>query len=45
MRSSSTQLAGVGGTGPNAVTPLGGGRLVGGDATASLPLVKFLLVL
>lgn len=27
---SSTQLAGVGGTGPNAVTPLGGGRLVGG---------------
>lgn len=28
---SSVQLAGVGGTGPKAVTPLGGGRLVGGD--------------
>ncbi len=31
-RSSSTQLAGVGGTGPRAVTPPGGGRLVGGEA-------------
>ena len=30
-RSSSTQLAGVGGTGPRAVTPPGGGRLVGGE--------------
>jgi hypothetical protein len=28
---SSVQLAGVGGTGPRAATPLGGGRLVGGD--------------
>ena len=29
----STQFAGVGGTGPNAATPVGGGRLVGGETT------------
>ena len=32
----SSQLAGVGGTGPSAVTPLGGGRLVGGDTIGSV---------
>lgn len=32
----STQSAGVGGTGPRAATPLGGGRRVGGDTTGSL---------
>lgn len=44
-RSSSTQLAGVGGTGPNAVTPLGGGRRVGGETMGWVSLVKSLLVL
>ena len=39
-RSSSAQSAGVGGTGPRAVTPLGGGRLVGGDKTGSLVLLR-----
>lgn len=34
---SSVQFAGVGGTGPRAVTPLGGGRRVGGDTIGSLP--------
>ena len=34
----STQSAGVGGTGPRAATPLGGGLRVGGDATGSLVL-------
>jgi len=33
----SCQFAGVGGTGPKAVTPLGGGRRVGGDTMGSLP--------
>jgi hypothetical protein len=32
----STQSAGVGGTGPSAVTPLGGGRRVGGEITGSV---------
>lgn len=45
VRSSSTQFAGVGGTGPNAVTPLGGGRLVGGDSMGSDAPPKSLLVL
>lgn len=35
--SASIQSAGVGGTGPRAATPPGGGRLVGGDVTGSLP--------
>lgn len=35
---SSRQSAGVGGTGPRAVTPLGGGRRVGGERIGSLPL-------
>lgn len=39
MFSSSFQLAGVGGTGPSAATPLGGGLLVGGDVSGSLPLL------
>jgi hypothetical protein len=34
--SDSIQSAGVGGTGPRAVTPLGGGRRVGGEATGSV---------
>lgn len=38
LSSVSTQSAGVGGTGPNADTPLGGGRRVGGDMIGSLPL-------
>lgn len=32
----STQSAGVGGTGPSDVTPLGGGRLVGGEIIGTL---------
>lgn len=39
-RSSWAQSAGVGGTGPRAVTPLGGGRLVGGDMIGSLVLLR-----
>lgn len=36
----------MGGTGPKAVTPVGGGRLVGGETTGSLPLeTKFLFTL
>lgn len=38
------QFAGVGGTGPNAVTPIGGGRLVGGDMTGA-PFSPALLTL
>lgn len=38
--SSPTQSAGVGGTGPSAVTPLGGGLLVGGETTGSLVLLR-----
>jgi len=37
MASPSLQFAGVGGTGPRAETPLGGGRLVGGETIGSLP--------
>ena len=36
----SFQLAGVGGTGPSAATPLGGGRLVGGDTIGSVVLLR-----
>lgn len=39
-RSSSTQSAGVGGTGPRAATPPGGGRRVGGEATGSDVLLR-----
>jgi hypothetical protein len=39
-RSSSTQSAGVGGIGPRAVTPPGGGRLVGGETTGSVVLLR-----
>lgn len=39
-RPSSVQSAGVGGTGPRAVTPLGGGRLVGGDRIGSVVLLR-----
>lgn len=42
--SSFTQFAGVGGTGPNAAIPLGAGRLVGGEMTAS-PFSPALLAL
>lgn len=37
MLSPSLQFAGVGGTGPSAETPLGGGLRVGGDTIGSLP--------
>ena len=37
IASSCCQFAGVGGTGPRAITPLGGGRRVGGDIIGSLP--------
>jgi hypothetical protein len=37
MLSPSLQFAGVGGTGPKAAIPLGGGRRVGGDTIGSLP--------
>lgn len=42
-RSSSTQSAGVGGTGPSAVIPFGGGLLVGGDRTGLGSIVRFKL--
>lgn len=38
MLSPSLQFAGVNGTGPRAITPLGGGRRVGGDTIGSLPV-------